>query len=106
MSKCNLLSWMEWPKFRLNYFTDCSNLEHLLMSEQRMEEAWVGGEGKLGGFWTKYQNLNKQIADLLETYSKVSFIPLDIEEKWSMAYIIGLCDKANGFCFSLTYLSN
>lgn len=43
---------------------------------------------------------------MLETYSKVSFIPLDIEEKKSMAYLIGLCDKANGFCFSITFLSN
>lgn len=44
MSKCNLLSKVDRPKFRLSYFTDCSNLEHLLMAEQRAEEARCGGE--------------------------------------------------------------
>lgn len=43
---------------------------------------------------------------MLTDFSQVSFAPLDIEEKRSMAYIVGLTDKAINFSNSINFNSN
>ena len=46
------------------------------------------------------------MTELIENKAMVSFVPLDIEESRSMAYCIGLADKANGFVSSYIYENN
>lgn len=105
MSKCNLLPRYGEPKFRFNTYTDCDWFEYLLEAEEYEEKRRVGKD-KLGGFWTWHHKLNKAVAELLSQYSKVQFVPLDIEEHWSMAYLIGLADWSVSFNLSILFLSS
>ena len=46
------------------------------------------------------------MAELIEQYAKVTYVPLDIEDKRSTAFVVGLADRANGFVYSPAYLMN
>ncbi len=55
------------------------------------------GKDKVGVFWKRHQKLHEGVAELIEQYAKVTYVPLDIEDKRSMAYIVGLADRSIGF---------
>lgn len=77
----------------------------MLKAEQYEEERRVGKEN-MGGFWKRYHKLHNGVAELIEQYAKVTYVPLDIEDKRSMAFVVGLADRANGFVYSPAYLMN
>ena len=46
----------------------------------------------------KYSKLNRAMAELVEDFSLVNFVTC-VEDKESMAGVLRLIDKANGYCF-------
>ena len=48
-------------------------------------------------FLAKYKKLTKGLAGLIEDYSLVSFIPLDINDNKTVFRVLKSCDRANGF---------
>jgi hypothetical protein len=51
----------------------------------------------------RYQRLSDAICELIEDMHLLSFVPLCVEDKECMYYLLGEIDKANGYVFgSLT----
>lgn len=47
-----------------------------------------------------HRKLSKGLCELVEDYGLVRFVPLAIEDKQSVQYILGLVDKANGALYA------
>ncbi|XP_066256086.1 GPN-loop GTPase 2 [Euwallacea similis] len=88
LSKADLLKKnLSKLDFGLDFYTDVLDLQYLL--EQLNE----------GAFTKKYKKLNKAIVGLIEDYSLVSFIPLDVKSDRSLLELKGAIDKANGYIY-------
>ena len=83
-SKMDLIKQYGPLKFNLDYYTDVLDLNYLLdtLDSDRI--------------LSKFKNLNKKICDIVQDYSLVSFIPLNIQKKKSIIRCIQTVDKANG----------
>ncbi|XP_066148055.1 GPN-loop GTPase 2 [Euwallacea fornicatus] len=73
--------------FGVNFYTDVLDLQYLL---EQLDE---------GAFTKKYKKLNKAIVGLIEDYSLVSFILLDVKSDRSLLELKGAIDKANGYIY-------
>ncbi|KAK9217422.1 hypothetical protein WN943_006049 [Citrus x changshan-huyou] len=74
--------------FNLEYYTDVqdlSYLQHALGQDPRS---------------AKYRKLTKELCDVIEDYSLVNFSTLDIQDKESVAKLVKLIDKSNGYIFA------
>ncbi|KAK9217416.1 hypothetical protein WN943_006043 [Citrus x changshan-huyou] len=74
--------------FNLEYYTDVqdlSYLQHALGQDPRS---------------AKYRKLTKELCDVIEDYSLVNFSTLDIQDKESVAKLMKLIDKSNGYIFA------
>jgi len=47
----------------------------------------------------KYKKLNENLCELVDDYSLVSFLPLDVQDKEKMLRLLKMADNANGFNF-------
>lgn len=74
--------------FSLDYYTEVLDLSYLLDSLQ---------EDK---FTAKYQKLNAALVELIESYSLVSFVPLNIKDTRMLTNVKKACDKANGYVYN------
>ena len=88
-SKMDLIKQYGPLKFNLDYYTDVLDLNYLLDTLDSDK------------FLSKFKNLNKKICDVVQDYSLVSFIPLNIQKKKSIIRCIQAVDKANGIFFSI-----
>lgn len=89
LSKADLFKEFESKlSFSLEYYTDVLDLQYLL-------EVLNNTPG-----FQKYKNLNSIIVSMVEDYSLVSFLPLDINEQSSLVRLKNAIDKANGYVFS------
>ncbi|TMS10441.1 GPN-loop GTPase 2 [Larimichthys crocea] len=50
-------------------------------------------------FFKKFHRLNEKLAEVIQDYSLVSFVPLNVQDKESMIQVLRAVDKANGYCF-------
>ncbi|XP_011494906.1 PREDICTED: GPN-loop GTPase 2 [Ceratosolen solmsi marchali] len=73
--------------FNINFYTEVLDLSYLL---DKLNE-----DNKL----PQYKKLNKAFISLIEDYSLVSFIPLDISNKALLLNVKNAIDKANGYIF-------
>ncbi|KAL7980462.1 hypothetical protein Chor_001616 [Crotalus horridus] len=85
----NILSKMDLIQQygKLDYYTEVLDLSYLvdhLASDP---------------FFKNYQRLNKKLVGVIEDYSLVSFVPLNVQDKESMRCVMQAVDKANGYCF-------
>jgi len=87
----NLLSKMDLAQkngefmFGLDYYTEVLDLSHIL------------GSVKCDRFNERYHSLNKKICEVVEDYSLVKFIPLQVEDQEMMQSALGKIDIANGY---------
>ncbi len=51
-------------------------------------------------FGRKYKRLSSGLAEVIEDYGLVSYVPLAIEDKDSVQRLVALVDKATGFVFA------
>ncbi|CAG0891104.1 unnamed protein product [Darwinula stevensoni] len=74
-------------QFNLDFYTDVLDLQYLL--ECLQDDPFVH----------KYSQLNAALVDLIENYSLVSFLPMDVSDIESLVKVRAAVDKANGYVF-------
>lgn len=83
--KFNSLSMEESEEsLPLSFYADCQDLS-LLMRPASIPQ--------------RYSSLTQAIAEMIDDFGMVSFIPLAVEDKECMAYFMQEADKANGLVF-------
>ncbi|XP_014482167.1 PREDICTED: GPN-loop GTPase 2 [Dinoponera quadriceps] len=73
--------------FNIDFYTEVLDLNYLL--EKLNEDP----------FTAKYKKLNAALVSIIEDYSLVSFIPLDVSNKALLLKVKNAVDKANGYVF-------
>ncbi|XP_025987373.1 GPN-loop GTPase 2 [Solenopsis invicta] len=73
--------------FNIDFYTEVLDLKYLL---EQLDE---------NRFTAKYKKLNTALVSIIEDYSLVSFIPLDITNKALLLKVKNAVDKANGYVF-------
>ncbi|NWR43203.1 GPN2 GTPase, partial [Regulus satrapa] len=87
LSKMDLIEQYGKLAFNLDYYTEVLDLSYLvdhLASDP---------------FFRNFRRLNEKLVEVIEDYSLVSFVPLNIQDKQSMRRVLQAVDKANGYCF-------
>ena len=92
LSKMDLIEMYGELEFGLEFYTDVLDLSYIL---PRLKSS----SNPKHPLTKKFAKLNAAIADLVETYNLVSFIPLDISNQTMLLQALKLCDKANGFVY-------
>ena len=87
LSKIDLVGSYGRLPLRLEYYTEVQDLRHLLVG---LDSDRIG---------RNYHRLNEALCELVEEASLVSFVPLAVEDKDCMAFLLGEIDKANGYVF-------
>ncbi|XP_019368033.1 PREDICTED: GPN-loop GTPase 2 [Gavialis gangeticus] len=87
LSKMDLIEQYGKLAFNLDYYTEVLDLSYLvdhLASDP---------------FFKNYRRLNEKLVEVIEDYSLVSFVPLNVQDKASMRRVMQAVDKANGYSF-------
>lgn len=84
----------------LSSYVHVDDLRHGLLAPSA---ALSGTRGRLE---RRQQRLNEAICELVDDANLVSFIPVAVEDKDCMAYVLGEVDKANGLLFGALTLGN
>ncbi|NXY80173.1 GPN2 GTPase, partial [Glareola pratincola] len=87
LSKMDLIEQYGKLAFNLDYYTEVLDLSFLvdhLASDP---------------FFRNYRRLNEKLVEVIEDYSLVSFVPLNVQDKESMRQVMQAVDKANGYSF-------
>ncbi|XP_060065537.1 GPN-loop GTPase 2-like [Ylistrum balloti] len=87
LSKCDLIEQYGKLSFNLDFYTEVLDLSYLLEQFKEDEQ------------FQKYKKLNSALVDIIEEYSLVSFVTLNVQEKESMLRVMKVVDKANGYLF-------
>lgn len=87
LSKCDLIEKYGKLAFNLDFYTDVLDLNYLL--EHLKDDP----------AFKRYKKLNAALIEIIEEYSLVSFVPLNVQEKESMLRVMNTVDKANGYMF-------
>lgn len=85
LSKVDLITKYGHVKFGLSYYCEVLDLSHLV--EQLFDDP----------FLAKYKTMTQKLADVIENYSLVSFMPLDINNNRTIIRVLRQIDRANGF---------
>ncbi len=121
LSKIDLVERHGVLPFNLDFFTECYDLRRLLdyidsvpflerhsddinnkcdnsdgvIEEVENQSPQMEEEEPI---WRRrYRRMNEEICDVVEDYGLVSFYTLDVQDKHSMARILGAIDKGNGY---------
>eukprot|EP00249_Psilotum_nudum_P009153 c21740_g1_i3 orf=390-1070(+) len=88
LSKIDLIESYGKLDFNLDFYTEVQDLSYLQYClDQNLHSA-------------KYRKLTKELCELIEDFSLVSFTTLDIQDKQSVANLVKLIDKTNGYIFA------
>lgn len=87
LSKVDLIEKYGRLNFDIDFYTEVLDLRYLL--EQLDDDP----------FTHKFNKLNESIVSLVEDYSLVSFIPLNINDKNCVLRVKNAVDKANGYIY-------
>ncbi|KAK9504697.1 hypothetical protein O3M35_010967 [Rhynocoris fuscipes] len=89
LSKIDLMStFSDKLPFGMDYYTEVLDLNYIL---QYLEQE---------KFTAKYKKLNAALIEMIENYSLVSFLPLNIEDTKTLIKVQQMVDKANGYIYS------
>ncbi|NXX81426.1 GPN2 GTPase, partial [Urocolius indicus] len=94
LSKMDLVEQYGKLAFNLDYYTEVLDLSYLvdhLASDP---------------FFRNYRRLNEKLVGVIEDYSLVSFLPLNVQDKESVRRVLQAVDKANGCSFGDQELRN
>ncbi|XP_005991074.1 GPN-loop GTPase 2 [Latimeria chalumnae] len=87
LSKMDLIEQFGKLAFNLDYYTEVLDLSFLV------------DHLALDPFFRNYRRLNEKLVEVVEDYSLVTFVPLNVQDKESMKQVLKAVDKANGYCF-------
>lgn len=85
LSKVDKLESYGKTRFNLDFYCEVLDLKYLLETELE------------NPFHEKYRKLSKAITEVIEDYSLVHFIPLNIQQAEDIYKVLQLTDKANGY---------
>ena len=120
LSKVDLLSRYGELPLQLDFFTECHDLDRLIPfldsqgSPQSLDE---GDDDYLGyvndpdyqkarqkrrqsNFFRKHAKLHQALAEVVEDFGLLSFLPLDISNAESVGRVLAKIDKCNGYVFT------
>lgn len=113
LSKADLLQGSQLP-LGMEYFTECNDLSRLLpyLDQQHYLEEEEDGifddadyqrirqRVRQSAFYRKHQKLHTVLAEVVEDFGLLSYIPLDIQNAESVARVLANIDKCNGYVFT------
>lgn len=112
LSKADLLEGQELP-LGIEYFTECNDLSRLLpfLDEppKHDEEDGIFDDPdyqrirqrvRQSAFYRKHEKLHKVLAEVVEDFGLLSYMPLDISNSESVARVLAKVDKCNGYVFT------
>jgi GTPase SAR1 family protein len=85
LSKMDLFQNFNHLAFGIDYYTEVLDLSYLL---ELLPE---------NPFFRRYKALNEALIGVIEDYSLVSFIPINIQDKESVMGVVQVIDKASGY---------
>ncbi|XP_065878944.1 GPN-loop GTPase QQT1 isoform X2 [Euphorbia lathyris] len=88
LSKIDLIESYGKLAFNLDFYTDVQDLSYLQHHFDQDPRS------------AKYRKLTKELCGVIEDYSIVDFTTLDIQDKESVANLVKLIDKSNGYIFT------
>lgn len=129
LSKIDLLSNYGPLPFSLDFFTDCQDLERLvpylqqqgdfdsnddeddftISNHQHFDEYNYADDPDYqlarkvkssSPFFRKHERLHKVLAEIVEEFGLISFLPLDISSAESVGRVLAKIDKCNGYVFT------
>ncbi|XP_077431079.1 GPN-loop GTPase 2 isoform X1 [Vanacampus margaritifer] len=87
LSKMDLIEQYGKLAFNLDFYTEVMDLTYLV------------DHLAADPFFKKFHHLNEKLAEVIQDYSLVSFVSLNVQDKESMMQVLRAVDKANGCCF-------
>ena len=94
LSKTDLLGSLDDLSMPLEFYLDVQDPKYLFAALEQDQ------------FGKKYARLNEEICELIEESGLLSFVPLAVEDKDCMAFLLGEIDKANGYIFGALTAGN
>lgn len=85
LSKLDLMEKYKPNDFNLDFYCEVLDLSQLI--ELLSDDPFFG----------RFKKLTASLADIVEQYSLVSFIPLNINDQRTILSTLNMIDKANGF---------
>lgn len=125
LSKVDLLSSYGTLPLQLDYYTECYDLERLIPflhqtnipNDESIDPTVEDDEYDIADdpeyrrilqkrqtskFAVSYEKLHRALAEVVEDYSLLSFLPLDITNAESVGRVLANIDKCNGYIYSST----
>jgi hypothetical protein len=90
LTKIDKVSAYDPLPFRLDYYAEAQDLEHLIPALEAESPALRS---------EKFGRLNQAVAELVERFGLVSFEVLAVENKKSMMHLLRVIDRAGGYVF-------
>jgi len=93
LSKIDLIERYGPLDFNIDFYTDVLDLSYLLTNKNLSKDRFRPKLAK------KYRKFNAALCDVIQDYSLVSYVPLNVQDRLSIEKVINMIDKANGFIF-------
>ncbi|XP_072277508.1 GPN-loop GTPase 2 [Pyxicephalus adspersus] len=87
LSKVDLIEQYGPLAFNIDFYTEVMDLSYLV--EHLTSDP----------FFRRHKRLHEKLAEVIEDYGLVSFMPLSIKDEQSLKRVMAAVDKACGFCF-------
>lgn len=88
LSKIDLIEQYGRTDFRIDYYCELPDLSRIVDT--------ISDDP----FLAKYKKLTESLASIIENYSLVSYVPLDIKKEETLRKVLMMVDRANGFYIS------
>ena len=93
LSKIDLIERYGSLEQNIDFYTEVLDLSHLLRNKNFSKDRFRPPLAK------KYRKFNRALCDVIEDYSLVSYLTLNVQDRQSIEKVINTIDKANGFLF-------
>lgn len=93
LSKVDLVERYGPLEFNIDFYTDVLDLSYLLKNRNLNKDQFRPKLAK------KFRKFNQALCDVIQDYSLVSYLPLNVQDRTSIERVINSIDKANGFIF-------
>ncbi|CAH0476622.1 unnamed protein product [Peronospora belbahrii] len=109
LSKIDLIQQYGKLAFNLDFYTDVLDLRYLLNRLDEPDDAEDEDQILLEPRHTRmlnsrlaerFRRMNEALVDVIEDFSLVSFLPLQIQDAATLQKLVAAVDKANGFVFT------
>ena len=113
LSKIDLINQYGELPYNLDFFTDCQDLNRLVsyidIGTNNVEDNLAFADDadyqkarartKNSRFYKRHMKLHSQLCEIIEDFSLLNFIPLNISDAESVGRVVARADKCNGYIF-------